>query len=190
MKSHFKTTTESQQAHFKNFLPQGDRSTYYLNHFSPMFHFCIQAVVQRCSVKKVFLEISQNFTGKHLCQNIFFNEVAGLRPATLLKKRLWHRRFPVNFVKILRTSFYMEHLWWLLLSVLSENVRKLIRGYRNGTSGCVFTGGISTNYCYGLTLLDKRGSAEISCLPAIDSFNSEKCVKEKLANFFHAYHGA
>ena len=25
----------------------------------------------------------------------------GLRPATLLKKRLWHRCFPVNFVKFL-----------------------------------------------------------------------------------------
>ena len=27
-----------------------------------------------------------NFTGKHLCQSLFVNEVAGLRPATLLKK--------------------------------------------------------------------------------------------------------
>ena len=32
-------------------------------------------------------------TGKHLCQSLFLNKVAGLRPATLLKKRLWHRRF-------------------------------------------------------------------------------------------------
>ena len=29
-----------------------------------------------------------NFTGKHLCQSFFFNKVAGLRPVTLLKKRL------------------------------------------------------------------------------------------------------
>ena len=28
-----------------------------------------------------------------------------LRPATLLKKRLWHRCFPVNFAKFLRTPF-------------------------------------------------------------------------------------
>ena len=28
------------------------------------------------------------FTGKHLCQSIFFNK-SGLRPANLLKKRLW-----------------------------------------------------------------------------------------------------
>ena len=29
----------------------------------------------------------------------------GLKPATLLKKRLWHRCFPVNFAKFLGTSF-------------------------------------------------------------------------------------
>ena len=51
------------------------------------------------------------FTGKHLCQSLFFNKMAGLRPATLLKKRLWHMRFPVNFVKFLITLFYIEHLW-------------------------------------------------------------------------------
>ena len=39
------------------------------------------------------------FTGKHLCQSLFFNKVEGLRPATLLKKRLWHSCFPVNFVE-------------------------------------------------------------------------------------------
>ena len=29
----------------------------------------------------------------------------GKRPATLLKKRLWHRCFPLNFVKLLTTTF-------------------------------------------------------------------------------------
>ena len=40
------------------------------------------------------------FTGKHLCESLVFNKVAGLRP-TLLKKRLWHRCFPeaFNFTK-------------------------------------------------------------------------------------------
>ena len=32
----------------------------------------IEAVVQRCSVKKVFLEISQNSQEKHLCQSLLF----------------------------------------------------------------------------------------------------------------------
>ena len=44
-----------------------------------------------------------------------FSKVAGLRAATLLKKGLWYRCFPVNFAKFLRTPFLIEHLWWLLL---------------------------------------------------------------------------
>ena len=38
-------------------------------------------------------------------------------PGTLLKNRLWHRCFPVNFVKFLRILFLTEDLWWLLLYV-------------------------------------------------------------------------
>ena len=79
-------------------------------------HVHSEAVVQRYSVKKVFLEISQ-VTGKYLCQSLFFNKVAGLRPASLLKKRLWHRCFPVKFAKFLRTTFFIEHILWLLLYI-------------------------------------------------------------------------
>ena len=42
------------------------------------------------------------FTGKHLCQNLFFN-------------KLWHRLFPINSEKFLRTPIFIEHLRWLLL---------------------------------------------------------------------------
>ena len=65
---------------------------------------------RKCSVKKGFLRNFAKFTGKQLCQNLFFDKVAGLRPATLLKKRLWHRRFPVNFAKFLKIPFLTEHL--------------------------------------------------------------------------------
>ena len=41
-----------------------------------------------------------------------------LRPATLLKKKPWHRCFPVSFAKFLKTSFLSEHLRWLLLKML------------------------------------------------------------------------
>ena len=64
--------------------------------------------------KKGVLRNFEKFTGKQLRQNLF-NKVAGLRPATLLKKRLWHRRFPVNFAEFLRTPFLREHLRWMLL---------------------------------------------------------------------------
>ena len=66
--------------------------------------------------KGVFRNFAK-FTGKHLRQSICFNKVDGLGPATLLKKRLWHRCFPVNFANFLnfQNTFFMEHLWWLLL---------------------------------------------------------------------------
>ena len=66
--------------------------------------------------RKGFLRNFTKFTGKHLCQSLFFNNVAGLRPATLLKRRLWYRCSPVNFVKFQRAPFFIEHPRWLFLS--------------------------------------------------------------------------
>ena len=68
------------------------------------------------SVRKGLLRNFTKFTGKHLYQSLFCSLL--IRPkvwlncqkrnvkfvsATLLKERLWHRCFPVNFVKFLRT---------------------------------------------------------------------------------------
>ena len=59
--------------------------------------------------KKAVLRNFAKFTGKYLCQRLFFNTVAGqARPATLIKKSLWHRCFPVNFAKFLRTPFLQK----------------------------------------------------------------------------------
>ena len=65
--------------------------------------------------KKGVLRNFTKFTGRHLYQSLLFNKVAGLRPATLLKKRLWHKSFPVNFVIFLRILFFIKYIWWLLL---------------------------------------------------------------------------
>ena len=40
----------------------------------------------------------------------------GLRPTTVLKKILWHRRFPVNFAKYLTTPFLQNTSVRLLLA--------------------------------------------------------------------------
>ena len=45
-------------------------------------HLKGQAVARRCSVKKGALRNFAKFTGKHLCQRLFFNKVAGLRQIT------------------------------------------------------------------------------------------------------------
>ena len=82
----------------------------------------IEAVVQRCSVKKLLLEISQK-SQKNTCARVSFLIKLQAWLATLFKKRLWHRCFPVNFVKFLRTPFFIEHLWWLLLRLDMLNIR-------------------------------------------------------------------
>ena len=61
-----------------------------------------EAAVRRCSVKKVFLEISQNSQENTCARVSIFNKVASSRP--------------VNFAKFLRTPFIIEHFWWLLLN--------------------------------------------------------------------------
>ena len=73
-----------------------------------------EAVVRTWSVKKVFLEISQN-SQENTCARVSFLITLQAQSATLLKMRPWRRCFPVNFVKFLRTLFATTHLWWLLL---------------------------------------------------------------------------
>ena len=84
--------------------------------------------------KKGVLRNFAKFTGKHLCQSLFFNKVAGLRPSKREKKTLWHRCFPVNFAKFLRTPFIVEHLWWLLLKIVQKPVFMLSKNLLFGSS--------------------------------------------------------
>ena len=64
-----------------------------------------EVVVQWCSVKKVFLEICQNSEKNNSARVSFLIKLLA-RPATLLKKRLWHRCFPVNFCEISKNTFF------------------------------------------------------------------------------------
>ena len=61
----------------------------------------------RFSVQKSVFRNFTKFTGKHLCQSLFFNEVAGL----------------VNFVKFPRTPFYKTPLGDCF-SIYLKNVSK------------------------------------------------------------------
>ena len=64
-----------------------------------------EAVDQSCSVKKVFLKISQKSQERKRLRD----------PETSLKKKLRQRCFPVNFAEFLRTASFIEYLRWLLL---------------------------------------------------------------------------
>ena len=70
-----------------------------------------QAVARRSSVKNGFLKISPN-SRESTCARVSF--LIKLH-ATLFKKRLSRKCFPVNFAKFLRAPLFIQHLQWLLL---------------------------------------------------------------------------
>ena len=63
---------------------------------------------QRSSMKKGVLRNFAKFTGKYLCQSLFFNKVAGLR----------YGCFPVNFAKFLRPPLLENSCGRLLLNFI------------------------------------------------------------------------
>ena len=75
-----------------------------------------RTIHRRCSVKKMFLEISQNLQ-ENACTR------ASFLINTLLKKRLWHRCFPVNFAKFLRRPFSQNTSGRLLLKNVSVTLK-------------------------------------------------------------------
>ena len=113
--------------------------------FQPTFRSnCLQVFC-----KKDVLRNFTKFTGKHLCQR-------------------WHRCFPVNFVKFLRTPFLTEHLRWLFL-----NLEKVIKTCKNSleiascvNDSCAFGSVVITFiavfwistacYCYESKIFDLR----------------------------------
>ena len=74
--------------------------------------FMLEAFVQRCSLKKVFLEISQN-SRKNTCAKVSFLITLHPRPATFFKKETLAQVFSSKFCEIFKNIFCIEHLWWL-----------------------------------------------------------------------------
>ena len=83
-------------------------------------------------VLKGVLRNFEKFTGKQLLQGLFLNKVAGLRPATLLKRRLWPKAcnfikketlaqvFSYEFCEISKNTLSAEHLR-AIASVICNN---------------------------------------------------------------------
>ena len=65
----------------------------------------MHSIIIKVIIKKYVLNSFTKFKGKHMCWRLLFHEVADLRHATLLKKSLQYRCFPLNFAKFLRTYF-------------------------------------------------------------------------------------
>ena len=74
---------------------------------------------RRCSIKKGVLKNFTKFTGKHLCQSLFFNKVAGLRQAVAGLRTPpgdcfcnWSK-YKWNIWKCVRFALVLSKYWWL-----------------------------------------------------------------------------
>ena len=79
---------------------------------------------RRVFVKKGILRNFANFTGRHLCQSLFFNKVAGLRVSGLqlfIKIETLAQVFSGEFCEISKNTFFTEHLW-AAVSMLFKNL--------------------------------------------------------------------
>ena len=59
----------------------------------------------------MFLKFSQYYdTGKHLCRNLFFNDIVGLA-CNFIKNETPIQVFSCKFCEVFRNTFFTEHLW-------------------------------------------------------------------------------
>ena len=65
---------------------------------------------QMCSMKKGVLKNFAKFIGKHLCQSLFFNKVAG-GACNFIKKENLARVFSCKFCEISKNTLFTEYLW-------------------------------------------------------------------------------
>ena len=119
---------------------------------------------QKCSMKKGALRNFTKFTRKHLCQSLFFyNKVARVRSATLLKRRLWHNCFPLNFAKFRRTPLSQNTSWRLLLYFHKRSILIVWLGSKYALRGlCIGCSTRGTSHCSCSWLFNNNWLAKLS----------------------------
>ena len=74
-----------------------------------IFSFCSRSSHRRCSVRNGVLRNFANFTGKHLCQSLFFNKVTGLRPQVTPSVAASEKYFVLKYLQTIAFSFYQKY---------------------------------------------------------------------------------
>ena len=128
---------------------------------------CVKCSRRRCSVKKTSLEILQN-SQEITCARVFF-----------LKKRLWHRCFPLNFAKFLRTHFLTEHLRWLLQAFRSESTLYSFRTSCSKQAQYLKFKWTVTSWKYS-----RSNKFSLLCCRLLDSFNENVLPEGGLDKYF------
>ena len=78
--------------------------------------------------------LSEIYSQRNSCFKVLNTEAVLCRcqVCTFIKNRLQHRCFPVNIVKFLRATFFIEHLWWLLTKS-SVSKKPVLKNFENFT---------------------------------------------------------
>ena len=73
-----------------------------------MMNWCSEAVVRRCFVEKVFLEILQN-SQENTGTRVSF--LIKLKACNFIKKQALLQVFSCKFWEVSKNTFFIEHLW-------------------------------------------------------------------------------
>ena len=84
-------------------------------------HEKVRSSHQRCSIEIGVFKNFTKFTGKHLCQGLFLNKVAGA--CNFIKSEALTQVFSCEFYQILRTLFLQNTSGQLLLKNASSKVK-------------------------------------------------------------------
>ena len=89
--------------------------------------YCHQKQPPEVFYKKDVLRNFAKFTGKHLCQSLFFNKVAG-QACNFIKKETLAQMFSCEFCEISQNTFFIEHLLTAAsVSLKNMSITKKIR---------------------------------------------------------------
>ena len=80
-----------------------------------------EAFSRRCSVKKLFLKISQNFAGKHLCQSLSLNKVT----CNFTKKESLAQVFFCQFCEVFKNRFFYRSLQVVASVISTRSIWKI-----------------------------------------------------------------
>ena len=82
-------------------------------YFERMYQLTVSSSHRRYSMKKGVLKNFTKFTGKHLCESLFFNKDADLRPeaCNFIEKETLAQVVSCEFCEISKNTFFTEHLW-------------------------------------------------------------------------------
>ena len=123
-------------------------SNTFLKPVSLFYSLWKEVVVQRCSMKNVFFEISQNPRKNN----------SSSATCNFIKKEILAQVFSCEFCEISKNTFFIEHLWWLLLHGVSKcNIVDTLKNFARFTvkqlcQSIIFNVADKTP----ATLLDKR----------------------------------